>query len=116
MFQQLIASPPSKVPRKPLTLLISVALHAFFILLLISVPLLHPETLASLQTLIGPPPPLSAPRRAIVKLISSTGKPRTVSVRPNPLFTPDFIPPKIDLPPFGTSETNSDSGDFPQVG
>ena len=76
MFQQLIASNASKAPRKPLTLILSAIIHGLLILLLIAVPLVHPETLANLQTLIAPPPPLSAPRRAVVKLISTAGKPQ----------------------------------------
>ena len=71
MFQQLIASNPSKASRKPLTLVYSAIIHGFLILLLIAVPLVHRETLANLQTLMAPPPPLSAPRRAVVQLISS---------------------------------------------
>ena len=116
MFQQLIASNPSKASRKPLTLIFSAIIHGFLILLLIAVPLVHPETLANLQTLIAPPPPLSAPQRAIVKLISSTGKPRPIAARPNTLFTPDFIPPKIDLPALETPEGHGDSDGIPQVG
>jgi len=97
MFQQLIASDPSNESRNPLTLVFSATIHGLLILLLIVVPLVHPETLANLQTLIAPPSPLSAPRRAVVQLASNAGKPRPVAVWPNTLFTPDFIPTKIDL-------------------
>ena len=116
MFQQLIASNASEMPRKPLTWVLSALIHGLIILLLIAVPLVHPETLANLQTLIGPPPLLSAPRRTIVKLISSSGKPRPVAARPNPLFTPDFIPPKINLPALEPPEVGGDSEGTPQVG
>lgn len=116
MFQQLIASNPSKASRKPVTLIFSAILHGFFILLLIAVPLVHRETLANLQALMAPPPPLSAPRGTVVKLISTTGKPRPIAARPNTLFTPDFIPPKIDLSALETPEGNEDSDDIPQVG
>ena len=116
MFQELIASSPSKAPRKSVTLIFSAILHGVFILLLIAVPLVHRETLAILQAPIAPPPPLSAPRRTIVKLISSTGKPRPVAARPNTLFTLDFIPPRIDLSALETPEGNEDSDDIPQVG
>ena len=88
MFQQLIASNPSRASRKPLTLVLSAIIHGFLILLLIAVPLVHRETLANLQTLMAPPPPLSAPRRTVVKLISTTGKPR-----------PDCCPPKHTVYP-----------------
>ena len=50
MFQQLIASNPSRASRKPLTLVYSAIIHGFLILLLIAVPLVHRETLANLQT------------------------------------------------------------------
>jgi periplasmic protein TonB len=116
MFQQLIASNASKTPRKPLTWVLSALIHGLLILLLIAVPLVHPETLANLQTLIGPPPPLSAPRRTIIKLMSSTGKPRPIAPRPNPLFTPVFIPRKIDVSLLETSEVAEDSAEIPQVG
>jgi len=116
MFQELIASNASKTPRKPLTLVLSVIIHGLLTLLLIAVPLVHRETLANLQTLMAPPPPLSAPRRTIVKLISGTGKPRLIAARPNTLFTPDFIPPKIDLTALETPEGNEDSGGSLQVG
>ena len=108
MFQQLIASSPSKASRKPLTLVFSAIIHGLLILLLIAVPLVHPETLANLQALIAPPPPLSAPKRAIVKLISSNAaKRQPVAARPTTLFRPDFIPPIIDLTPMKDSEPNS---------
>ncbi len=116
MFQELIASSPSRASRKPLTLIFSAILHGFFILLLIAVPLVHPETLANLQMLMAPPPPLSAPQRAIVKLISNTGRQRPIAARPNILFTPDFIPPTIDLTPLETPEGRRDSDGIPQVG
>jgi len=116
MFQELIASSPSKASRKPITLVFSTILHGFFILLLIAVPLVHRETLANLQTLMAPLPPLSTPRRTIVKLISSTGKPRPVAARPNTLFTPDFIPPKINLSTLEPPEVDGDFGDTPAVG
>ena len=116
MFQQLIASNASKTPRMPLTLLLSAIIHGLLTLLLIAVPLVHPETLANLQTLIAPPPPLSAPRRTIVKLMSSAGKPSPIAARPNTLFIPDFIPPTVDLSAFEIPEGNEDSDDIPQVG
>jgi periplasmic protein TonB len=109
MFQQLIASSPSKAHREPLTLILSVILHGFFILLLIAVPLVHPETLANLQMLMAPPPTLSAPQRALVRLISSAGKPRPTAARPNSLFTPDFIPAQIDLTSLEAPEAGEDS-------
>jgi len=116
MFQQLIASNASKTPKKPLTLLVSAVIHGILILLLIAVPLVHPETLADLQILIAPPPPLSAPRTTIVKLMSNAGKPRAIAVRPNTLFAPDFIPREIELPELETPEGNEDSDGSPQVG
>jgi len=116
MFQQLIASNASKTPRKPLTWVLSALIHGLLILLLIAVPLVHPETLANLQTLIGPPPPLSAPRRAIVKLISSTGKPRPIATRPSTPFAPVFIPRKIDFSPLETPGPTGDAANIPQVG
>ena len=114
MFQQLIASNASKAPRKPLTLVLSVIIHGLLILLLMAVPLVHPETLANLQTLIAPPPPLSAPRTTIVKLLSSTGKPRQVTARPNTLFTPNLIPTDTDLSALEPSGVDFDG--IPQVG
>ena len=115
MFQQLIASNASRTPGKPLTWVLSALIHGLLILLLIAVPLVQPETLANLQTLIGPPPPLSAPRKALVKLIS-TGKPRQVAARPHTLFTPDFIPSKINLSALEPPEVGGDSESTPQVG
>jgi protein TonB len=116
MFKQLIASNSSTTPRKPLTWVLSALIHGLLILLLIAVPLVHPETLANLQTLIGPPPPLSAPRKALVKLIS-TGKPRQVAARLNTLFTPDFIPSKINLSALEPPEVSEGSdGKMPQGG
>jgi len=117
MFQQLIASSPSKASRKPLTLVFSAIIHGFFILLLIAVPLVHPETLANLQSLIAPPPPLSAPRRTVVQLASSATQPRPIAARPNTLFTPEFIPAKIDLTPMRDSEpTSGDPSDISRLG
>ena len=115
MFQQLIASNASTTPRKPLTWVLSALIHGLLILLLIAVPLVHPETLANLETLIAPPPPLSAPRKALVKLIS-TGKPRQVAARPNTLFTPDFIPSKINLFALEPPEVGGASDGISQVG
>jgi len=114
MFQQLIASNASKTPRMPLTLLLSAIIHGLLTLLLIAVPLVHPETLANLQTLIAPPPSLSAPRRTIVKLMSRAGKPRPIAARPNTLFIPDFIPTTVDLSAFEIPEGNEDSDDIPK--
>ena len=116
MFQQLIASNASKAPRKPLTLVLSVIIHGLLILLLIAVPLVHPETLANLQTLIAPPPPLSAPRPVVVNLVSTAGKPKSVVTKPDTLFRPDFIPPKIDMTALGASENTGAIGEVPQTG
>jgi len=116
MFQQLIASNTPKTPRKPLTLVLSAIIHGLLVLLLIAVPLVHPETLANLQTLIAPPPPLSAPRRAVVNLVSSAGKPKPVVTKPNILFRPDFIPPKIGMNALGASENTGAIGEVPQTG
>jgi len=111
MFQQLIASNAPKTHRKPLTWALSAAVHGFLALLLIAFPLVHPETLANLQALVAPPPPLSAPRRPIVqlmsstdKLMSSTRKPRSVTVPPNTLLKQGLTPPKIDVPALETPE------------
>jgi periplasmic protein TonB len=116
MFQQLIASSPSKTPRKPLTLVLSAIFHGFFIVLLIAVPLIHPESLANLQTLIAPPPPLQAPRRGVVQLTSSPRPVRPIAARPETLFAPNFIPPSIDLTPLETSGPTGNPDDLPQVG
>lgn len=116
MFQQLIASNPSKASRKPLTLVCSAIIHGFLILLLIAVPLVHRETLANLQSLMAPPPPLSAPGRTVVKLISTTGTPRPIAARPKTLFTPDFIPHKVDLSALATPEVDGDFDATPEVG
>ena len=117
MFQELIASSPSKASRKPLTLVFSALIHGFFILLLIAIPLVYPETLANLQTLIAPPPPLAAPKKAVVKLISSAGKRQPVATRPITLFTPDFIPATIDMTPMRDSALNSgDPNDISRLG
>ncbi len=116
MFQQLIASNPSRASRKPLTLVYSAIIHGFLILLLIAVPLVHRETLANLQTLIAPPPPFSAPRLGVVNLVSSVGKPKPVVTKPNILFRPDFIPPKIDMNALGTSENTGITGEVRQTG
>jgi len=117
MFQQLIASSPSKASRKSLMLILSATLHGLFILLLITVPLVHPETLANLQTLTAPPLPLSAPRRAVVKLISGAGKPQLAANLLDPLFAPQFIPAEVDLTPMRDSEsTSGDPSDISRVG
>ena len=116
MFQQLIASNTPKTPRKPLTLVLSAVIHGLLILLLIAVPLMNPETLANLQMLVAAPPPLSAPQRTIVKLISNAGKPRPVTAYPKILFTPNFIPPKIDLSALDMPEVGGDPNGIPQVG
>jgi protein TonB len=114
MFQQLIASAPAKASRKSLTLVFSATLHGLLILLLIVVPLAHPETLA---TLLAPPPPLLAPRRTLVKLMSSAGQPRATAARPNILITPDFIPATIDLTSMKDSGPTSDNtGGISQLG
>jgi hypothetical protein len=116
MFQQLIASNPSRASRKPLTLVYSAIIHGFLILLLIAVPLIHPETLANLQMQTAPPPPLSAPRRAIVKLVSGAGKTLPVVTKPNALFSPNFIPKDVDLDSLGGSEGLGSPGEVPQTG
>ena len=115
MFQQLIASSPSKASRNPLTLVLSAILHGFLILLLIAVPLVHPETLANLETLVAPPPPLAAPRHAVVKLVSNPGKPQRVVSKLNILFTPDFIPPKVDMSQLAPPGNIGDPGDVSQI-
>lgn len=116
MFHQLIASSPSRASRKPLTLVYSAIIHGFLILLLIVAPLVHRETLANLQTLMAPPPPLSAPRTTVVQLISTTGKPRPIAARPSKLFTPDFIPPKINLSALETPKVDRGFDYILQVG
>ena len=116
MFQQLIASNPSRASRKSLTLVYSAIIHGFLILLLIAVPLVHRETLANLQTLMAPPAPLSAPRRAVVQLMSSPRQRRSLAPRPTTMFTPDFIPPRIDLSDLEPPEVGGVSDGTPQVG
>lgn len=116
MFQELIASCPSEAARKPLTWVVSAIMHGILILLLIAVPLVYPETLTNLQTLMAPPPPLTAPRRAVVKLLFNTGKSHPTAPTFNPLFTPQFIPPKIDLSALASPEGNEDSDGVSQVG
>ena len=116
MFQQLIASNPSRASRKPLTLVYSAIIHGFLILLLIAVPLVHLEAIGNLRTLIASPPPLSAPRGTVCQLTSSHRQRRPLAPKPTTMFTPVYVPPRIDLTPLGTSEVGTDPADSSPVG
>jgi protein TonB len=116
MFQQLIASNPSRAATKPVTLFVSTALHGFFIVGLVVVPLIRPSTLVGLQVISAPPPPMSAPRRAVVRLETTAAQSRPVVVRPVSLTAPAFIPPRIDLSALGSSDPVGVPGDIPESG
>lgn len=106
MFQQLIASSPSRSSRKPLTWVLSLITHGLVILLLIVVPLVHPETLGNLKALATPPPPLPAPPRGeVIQLVGGSKAQRSLARRPTTLVTPNFIPPKVNLDAIGSPDT-----------
>lgn len=105
MFDKLVVSVRSKPEiRKPWSLFLSLAIHAMLVAVSVIVPLLLPETLAGLQNLGAPPPPLPAPTPVVKLEDTRPGSARRKPAKTIVLTAPVRIPERITLEEVGDPE------------
>ena len=98
MFEEMVvSSPKNKKTNKPWTVVLSMALQAAFLAVLILIPLIYTEALpkASLATLLiaPPPPPPPPPPPAAAPVVHV--KPQAHLMDAGKLIAPKVIPPKV---------------------
>ena len=98
MFEEMVvSSPKNKKTNKPWTVVLSMALQAAFLAVLILIPLIYTEALpkASLATLLiaPPPPPPPPPPPAAAPVVHV--KPQAHLMDAGKLIAPKIIPPKV---------------------
>jgi protein TonB len=98
MFEEMVVSTKTKKTNKPWTVVLSMALQAAFLAVLILIPLIYTEALpkASLTTFLSapppPPPPPPPPAAAIVHV-----KPQVHLMDAGKLVAPKVIPKEIKI-------------------